>query len=156
MKRHLLIGLLVLLTTCLDALEISNREGTVIEVDLLAIEATRIQIRMANGQETWLDRARLSDQSQALITAEEASEQGAYEELNALFGVELFADANLWDDASDDVAERLRWPGESKTDSQSSYRAYPPADYRVLDQLDALRVQTEQGLVPISNFVKRR
>ena len=34
-------------------------------------------------------------------------------------------------------------------------RARFPADYRVLDQLDALRVQTEQGLVPISNFVKR-
>jgi multidrug efflux pump len=30
-----------------------------------------------------------------------------------------------------------------------------PDEYRTLDQLDQIRVQTENGLVPISNFVKR-
>lgn len=43
------------------------------------------------------------------------------------------------DDAQDELDIRVRFP----------------ADYRVLDQLDSLRVQTSQGLVPISNFVKR-
>lgn len=43
------------------------------------------------------------------------------------------------DDAQDEVDIRARFP----------------ADYRVLDQLDSLRVQTAEGLVPISNFVKR-
>jgi len=129
------LPLICLLFTCiasLHAVEITNREGTVIEVDLLAIEATRIHIRMSNGQETWLDRARLSDESQALITSEEVNEQDAFLEINALLGVDLFADANLWDDASDAVAERLKWPSESKTESQSSYRYYPSDEYRVL------------------------
>ncbi|ABS61793.1 acriflavin resistance protein [Parvibaculum lavamentivorans DS-1] len=43
------------------------------------------------------------------------------------------------DDAPDEVDIRARFPD----------------DYRVLDQLDSLRVQTQQGLVPISNFVSR-
>lgn len=43
------------------------------------------------------------------------------------------------DDARDEVDIRARFPD----------------NYRVLDQLDHLRVQTQQGLVPISNFVRR-
>lgn len=43
------------------------------------------------------------------------------------------------DDARDEVDIRARFPDS----------------YRVLDQLDQLRVQTSQGLVPISNFVNR-
>lgn len=43
------------------------------------------------------------------------------------------------DDAQDEVDIRARFPD----------------NYRVIDQLDQLRVQTAQGLVPISNFVKR-
>jgi len=116
----------------MHAVEISNREGTAIEVQILKIEESRIQIRMTSGQETWLERAQLSDQSQALIAGEQAREQDAHKELNALVGVELFSDANLWDDPSNAVAERLSWPKESKTESQSSYRYYPPADYRIL------------------------
>ena len=43
------------------------------------------------------------------------------------------------DDAQDEVDIRARFPD----------------NYRVLDQLDHLRVQTQSGLVPISNFVRR-
>ena len=43
------------------------------------------------------------------------------------------------DDARDEVDIRVRFPD----------------NFRVLDQLDNLRVQTPMGLVPISNFVKR-
>lgn len=45
--------------------------------------------------------------------------------LNAAFGTDLFADDNLWDDDAEAVAARLRWPSESRTDSQSSFRLYP-------------------------------
>ncbi|MBI1261884.1 MAG: AcrB/AcrD/AcrF family protein [Rhizobiales bacterium] len=43
------------------------------------------------------------------------------------------------DDAQDEVDIRARFP----------------SDFRVLDQLDNLRVQTQQGQVPLSNFVSR-
>lgn len=125
------IGLLAL-TLYLHAVEISNREDTFIEVEILVIEDTRIQIQMANGQATWLDRARLSDESQKMIKDKETRKQNEHEALNAILGIGLFTDLNLWDDPSAAVAKRLSWPRESKTDSQSSFRYYPGANYRIL------------------------
>lgn len=125
--------LLALLNNGLSAIEISDREGRKIEVELLQIEDSRIEIRMTNGQTTWLDRSRLSDASNEMITAKGEEEKDAYKELNQLLGIELFSDSNLWDDDTASVAKRLKWPKESKTDSQSSYRKYPKADYRILE-----------------------
>jgi hypothetical protein len=52
----------------LNGLPLSNKEGTVIDVAILEIEDTRIQIRLQNGSSTWLDRDRLSsDSHQAII-----------------------------------------------------------------------------------------
>ena len=45
--------------------------------------------------------------------------------VNAAAGAELFADDNLWDDDAAAAASRLRCPEESKTSTDSSYRAYP-------------------------------
>ena len=132
MKGLLLTGLLAITTLCLYAVEISNREGIIIEVEILVIDDTRIQIQMANGQTTWLDRARLSEESQKMIKDKETREQNAQEAFNALLGINLFTDSNLWNDPSAAVAERLSWPHESKTDSQSSFRYYPHANYRLL------------------------
>ena len=114
MKGLLLTGLLAITTLCLHAVEISNREGIIIEVEILVIDDTRIQIQMANGQSTWLDRARLSEESQKMIKDKETREQNAHEALNELLGINLFTDSNLWNDPSAEVAERLSWPHESK------------------------------------------
>lgn len=116
----------------LQAVEISNLEGTVIDVKILQTEPGRIQIRMANGHVLWLERERLSMETRQMLTAKELAEQEAFKELNELLGIPLFADNTLWDDATGAVAERLAWPKESETNRQSSYRHYPPADYRIL------------------------
>jgi hypothetical protein len=55
------------------------------------------------------------------------------EQVNKALGVELFADANLWDDDAKAVAERLAWPQESETTTDASYRLYPKDTYRLLD-----------------------
>ncbi len=57
----------------------------------------------------------------------------SFEQLNEIFGIELFADNSLWDDVDDDVAERLGWPLEGKTTFRSSYRYYPSEGYSVLE-----------------------
>lgn len=44
--------------------------------------------------------------------------------LNEAFGIAVWGDDNLWDDADEDVAGRLRWPRESRTSTQSSFRRY--------------------------------
>lgn len=54
------------------------------------------------------------------------------EQVNKALGLELFADASLWDDDAKAVADRLAWPQESETTNDSSYRLYPKDDYRVL------------------------
>lgn len=55
-----------------------------------------------------------------------------WQRLNALLGVALFADTNLWDDADAAVAERLGLPQESRTSLHASFRAYPDANARIL------------------------
>jgi len=47
------------------------------------------------------------------------------DKVNRTFGAAVFKDASLWNEDSGLVAERLSWPQESKTSSQSSYRFYP-------------------------------
>lgn len=120
-------------TASLQAISISNKEGKVIEVDILKIEAERIQIRMANGHEIWFDRALLSDKSQAAIAQTEQRDKDQFLAINQLFGIPLLSDNNLWDDAPSEVAGRLEWPRESETNSQSSFRHYPEPTYRILE-----------------------
>jgi flagellar motor protein MotB len=55
------------------------------------------------------------------------------EQVNKAIGLELFADANLWDDDAKAVAERLSWPQESETTNDASYRLYPKDDYRIFE-----------------------
>jgi hypothetical protein len=124
---------LLWLSLCpLAAIEISNLQGRVIEVEILNIEPSRIEIQLANGQVLWYERSQLSEDSQAMLAAQEAQEQAAYLELNQLLGVPLFNDSNLWDDPVTEVAARLGWPMESQTDAQSSYRKYSSGDYHIL------------------------
>lgn len=131
-KLLLLIFLFFSGTGSVKAVEISNLEGKVIEVDILQTESTRIQIRTNDGQVLWLERGQLSEATNQMLSASERVEQEAFKELNEVLGVPLFADASLWDDSAQAVAERLGWALESETDSQSSYRLYPPDDYRTL------------------------
>jgi len=53
-------------------------------------------------------------------------------QINATAGVPLFsADATLWDEEADAVADRLGLPVESRTPGDASYRLYPPEDARI-------------------------
>ncbi len=55
-----------------------------------------------------------------------------FEAVNAAIGAPVFADDDLWDDDVEAVASRLRWPEESKTGTDSSYRDYPGESDRFL------------------------
>lgn len=45
-------------------------------------------------------------------------------QLNDTFQIPLFTDTNLWTDNGADVANRLKWPQESQTSTDASYRLY--------------------------------
>jgi hypothetical protein len=129
-----LLGLLGLtLPSQAEIVSLSNQEGRVIEVEILQIEAERIQLRMTNGTVLWYDRALLSNESQVLLTEKNSAEKDLYTEINTLLGIELLNDNHLWDDATENVATRLEWPRESLTESQSSFRDYPAAEYRIFN-----------------------
>ncbi len=127
------VSFLCVVTVFAETFPLSDRGGRVINVSILKIEAERIHIRMENGQETWLDRDRLSVESNTLLADKVASEKNRYEDLNEVLGIPLFSDHSLWDDSAKVVADRLKWPQESETNQQSSFRSYPNADYRILD-----------------------
>ena len=127
-----LISLFLFLVNHLTAVQITDTSGRQIEVDILNVEEARIEIRMANGQTTWLERSRLSEQSNALITATAEQDKDTHKVFNKLLGIQLFTDSNLWDDKTESVAKRLKWPQESQTDNQSSFRKYPKPDDRIL------------------------
>lgn len=124
---------LLLTINSLSAIQISDREGNVIEVEILQVEDTRIEIRMANDQTTWLDRSRLSEASNAIVNAQSEQDSDAHKAINQTLGIQLFADSNLWNDDTAAVAERLNWPKESQTENQSSYRKYPKPEYHILE-----------------------
>jgi len=66
------------------------------------------------------------------LAASLAAADVTVEQVNKALGLELFADASLWDDDAKAVADRLAWPQESETTNDASYRLYPKDDYRVL------------------------
>lgn len=70
-----------------------------------------------------------------------------FEELNAAFGVPVWADDNLWDDDAAATAARLGWREESKTSTDSSYRKYPePTDLVLGSRPYSLALYGENGL----------
>jgi hypothetical protein len=121
------------LSVYLQAESLSNKEGKLIEVDILKIEAERIQLRLQSGNRIWFDRELLSDESLAALTQTEKQDKDQFRAINALLGIPLLSDNNLWDDAPAAVADRLGWPLESATDTQSSFRYYPEPSYRILE-----------------------
>lgn len=63
-------------------------------------------------------------------TSSLGSSQKDFRALNKIIGEPLFADSSLWDDDPVAAGTRLRWPRESVTARQTSYRLYPPSNYR--------------------------
>jgi hypothetical protein len=129
---HLLVALACALPAA-QAIQISNKEGKTIDVEILEVQDQRIQIRLQNGNQLWFERARLSAQSQQLVSELATPAQPQSKSINALFGIPLLKDNDLWDDPATEVARRLQWPLESETLTQSSFRYYPTANYRILD-----------------------
>ena len=135
MKIRSLIPCLLALAIGLPILQgipISNNAGTTIEVEILNIEPERIHIRLQNGTDTWVDCNQLSAESQQVISQIETTEQSAFETINELFGIPILQDNKLWNDTTAEVAQRLNWPLESQTETQSGYRDYPSAKYRIM------------------------
>jgi len=57
-----------------------------------------------------------------------------WQELNELFGLEIWQDDLLWDDPTAATAERMKMKKESKTDFMENYRTYPLGKEKLLSE----------------------
>ncbi len=129
MKQRILPLLLLLSSCILSAETLTDTQGRSIQVDILKVGNDSVSVRRADGVEFDIPLSRLDSASQELVRAQPTNSESSkeafdYAQLNDLLGIELWSDANLWDDAPQEVAYRLNWPQESKTKSQSSFRVY--------------------------------
>jgi len=82
------------------------------------------------------------------------SQEVTFDSLNKALELPLFQDDNLWDDDEKAVAERLKWPQESRTDTLASYRLYADSKVSVLGSRPySLALYAERGLVQQLSFM---
>ncbi len=58
----------------------------------------------------------------------------SWQEMNRLFGLEIWKDVFLWDDPAESAAKRMKLKKESKTDFMENHRAYPLGKETVLGE----------------------
>jgi hypothetical protein len=124
-KIPLLVFAITAASLCADTL--TDTTGRSIEVEILEINEDSVEVRRVDGYTFDIPFASLSTKSRERLVqklGDSKSKEDDYEHLNELLGLDLWGDANLWDDRDEDVAQRLGWPQESKTSTQSSYRRY--------------------------------
>lgn len=57
-----------------------------------------------------------------------------WEDMNRLFGLDIWKDIYLWDDLTSPAAERMQLIKESKTDFMENHRAYPLGETEILGE----------------------
>ena len=57
-----------------------------------------------------------------------------WQEMNTLFGIEIWQDDLLWNDPTGETAERMELKKESKTDFMENHRAYPLGENKILGE----------------------
>ena len=135
MIKLLSIGFLLVALNCFGE-TLTDTKGRSIEVEILKISPQEVEVRRADGVRFSIPLAQLSDPDRLRLkdradkpsnntdSSPQKTETKIYKMLNHQLGIDLWSDENLWDDAPHDVAYRLGWPPESKTQTQSSFRLY--------------------------------
>lgn len=129
---------------------LSDKDGSVIIAKVVSLVQGQARIITSENKEFNVPFDRFCPEDQALIqkltapapvevAPEEPQEEGKTTQadpevlkINELIGQELFADANLWDDHPKSAARRLKWPSESETNRDASFRSYPATSYKFL------------------------
>ncbi|WP_309399018.1 C39 family peptidase [Cerasicoccus maritimus] len=135
MKSPLLLTIItsISLAPPLQARTFTDTQGRTMEAEIVSYDSgDSVTIKRSDGLEFSLPLNKLSAADQDYIRQWKTPEAPTAKiatandlnRINKIVGAELFADGNLWDDAPGDAAQRLGWPQESQTATQSSYRIY--------------------------------
>ena len=141
----LLISLLLFGVTLVkgeDYRTFTNTAGRTIQAKVKAVEGEQVSIVLETGKEFTIPISSLSGADREYLKTWKApvpappkieSTGGvSVAAINDAIGHDLFADKRLWDSSPEEVATRLKWRRESKTEFSESYRSYPREDYRFL------------------------
>ncbi|MBT5715516.1 MAG: hypothetical protein HOI70_01240 [Opitutae bacterium] len=125
---------------------LTSTKGATIQAVVLKLEGDKVSLRRADGVSFQVSLGLFDEASRAKITGignqtgqgdsastlreTSGSPDIPFEKINEILGNPLFGDNLLWDDAPGDVASRLRWPGESSTETSQSFRLYAPSNYK--------------------------
>ncbi|MEM1295813.1 MAG: hypothetical protein AAGH89_10645 [Verrucomicrobiota bacterium] len=144
--NRLFVALLVFLGASVAQAEdefhlFTNTKGQEMEAKIVDVKSGKVTIERRDGRSFMVDATMFVAADQEMIaawaaapksTAPMATSDVAMESMNETLGHPIFADAHLWDDVPEDVAGRLKWRRESKTEFVSSFRNYPRPDFRLL------------------------
>lgn len=117
----------------------TNNSGKTIEAKVESITGGQVSIVLKNGTPFTISIASLSPPDQEYLkswtsppTSSLPTTGVTAESINDAIGHRLFEAATLWESDPGEVAGRIEWPRESKTEISESYRAYPRDEYRFL------------------------
>ncbi len=129
------------LVTAAETVEITQKSSNItLPVIVEKVSNGRLTFRASNGERYERPLSELTDDSvarvRAYLEAKAAAPSGdvaLFARLNELIGHPFFGEKNLWDEEAGEVAKRLGWRMESRTDRSSSYRSYTAIDYQFLN-----------------------
>ena len=120
---------------------LTNTKGATIQAVVVKVEGDQVFLRRADGVSFQVKLSLFDEASRTKIVGDgnptesssaqpKAESEISFEKINEILGSSMFADNMLWDDNPGEVASRLRWPGESSTETLVSYRFYAPPTYK--------------------------
>ena len=140
-RSFLLLIFAVPLFSAPELQSLTSTKGATIQAVVLKVAGDQVFLRRADGVSFQVSLSLFDAASRAKIVGDGNPTESApveplaepeisFEKINEILGSPMFADNVLWDDNPGEVASRLRWPGESSTETSKSYRLYAPANYK--------------------------
>ena len=121
----------------------TDRQGRVVEAEIVRINPDNtVVLKTKTGKTSTVEFDTFIEadcQYLEALLARRKSGRGKlhpvpWNEMNTLFGVEIWQDDHLWDDPTAEVARRMEMKKESRTAFMENHRAYPLGEKKILGE----------------------
>lgn len=130
MKKAILCSALLILLSIAEARIWTSTNGQSVEAEVVDVSPNKtVVLKTSCGKTVTVPFSSFIEADVQYLESRLAQQEGLHpvtrEHMNALLGVLLWIDSNLWDDPVSSVAKRTWMEKESETDFQENYRDYP-------------------------------
>lgn len=139
MKQTILMCTLACLALMVDARTWTDTNGRKVEADVIRVNPNHtVVLKTSQGKvvtvpfTTFIEED--VDELESILSLPFTPHRVSWQEMNALFGIEIWQDPLLWDDPTVNTAERMQLKKESKTDFMENHRSYPLGKKKVLSE----------------------